>query len=126
MNRLAEETAIVTDGAVGTGRARVLGMAEEGAKVAIFDVLDAQRQSLVSELTAIGPVRRASSDCGHYKTQLCTDCDLTFVLTNGGHKTGTLSEPGLNGRPYRLSQHRAGALYLGSDSLLVRSALQAG
>lgn len=54
MNRLAEETAIVTDGAVGTSRARVLGMAEEGAKVAIFDVLDAQGQFLVSELTAIG------------------------------------------------------------------------
>jgi hypothetical protein len=29
-----------------------------------------------------------------YKTALFTDCDLTFVLTKGGHNGGILSEPG--------------------------------
>ena len=54
MNRLAGKTAIVTGGAVGIGRACVQRMAEEGAKVAIFDVLGAEGRALASELTASG------------------------------------------------------------------------
>lgn len=42
MNRLAEKTAIVTGGVVGIGRACVERMAEEGATVAIFDILHGQ------------------------------------------------------------------------------------
>lgn len=44
-----------------------------------------------------------------YKTKLFTDCDLTFVLTKGGHNSGILSEPGHKGRHYRIS-NRAGCL----------------
>jgi NAD(P)-dependent dehydrogenase (short-subunit alcohol dehydrogenase family) len=54
MNRLKGKSAIVTGGAVGIGRACVQRMAEEGAKVAIFDVLEAEGQALASELTASG------------------------------------------------------------------------
>lgn len=54
MNRLAGKTAIVTGGAVGIGRACVQRMAEEGAKVAIFDVLEAEGRALAAELTARG------------------------------------------------------------------------
>ncbi|WP_292293244.1 alpha/beta fold hydrolase [Marivita sp.] len=61
-----------------------------------------------------------------YKTQLFTDCDLTFVLTKGGHNTGILSEPGHAGRQYRLSHRPAGALYLGPDAWLARSVPKAG
>jgi len=53
-----------------------------------------------------------------YKTQLFTDCDLTFVLTKGGHNGGILSEPGHKGRHYRISHRPAGALYLGPDAWL--------
>jgi polyhydroxyalkanoate synthase subunit PhaC len=53
-----------------------------------------------------------------YKTQLFTDCDLTFVLTKGGHNTGILSEPGHKGRHYRISHRPAGALYVGPDAWL--------
>jgi len=53
-----------------------------------------------------------------YKTQLFTDCDLTFVLTRGGHNTGILSEPGRKGRHYRISHRPAGALYVGPDGWL--------
>lgn len=54
MNRLAGKTAIVTGGAVGIGRACVQRMAEEGAKVAIFDVPEAEGQTLACALTARG------------------------------------------------------------------------
>jgi NAD(P)-dependent dehydrogenase (short-subunit alcohol dehydrogenase family) len=54
MNRLAGKTAIVTGGAVGIGRACVIRMAEEGAKVAIFDVLAAEGKALAADLAAKG------------------------------------------------------------------------
>ncbi|MFN3844814.1 MAG: SDR family NAD(P)-dependent oxidoreductase [Paracoccaceae bacterium] len=54
MNRLSGKTAIVTGGAVGIGRACVERMAEEGAKVAIFDVLETEGQDLAGSLVAQG------------------------------------------------------------------------
>lgn len=54
MNRLTGKTAIVTGGAVGIGRACVQRMAEEGAKVAIFDVLDDEGQALAKALSDKG------------------------------------------------------------------------
>lgn len=54
MNRLSGKTAIVTGGAVGIGRACVERMVQEGAKVAIFDVLAAEGEALTSDLTAQG------------------------------------------------------------------------
>ena len=57
-----------------------------------------------------------------YKAQLFTDCDLTFVLTKGGHNGGILSEPGHKGRHYRVSHRRAGANYLGPDGWMERHA----
>jgi polyhydroxyalkanoate synthase len=53
-----------------------------------------------------------------YKTKLFTDSDLTFVLTEGGHNSGILSEPGHKGRHYRISYRPAGALYVGPDAWL--------
>lgn len=54
MNRLSGKTAIVTGGAVGIGRACVERMAQEGAKVAIFDVLAAEGEALASDRAAQG------------------------------------------------------------------------
>ncbi|MDH3743390.1 MAG: poly-beta-hydroxybutyrate polymerase, partial [Hyphomicrobiales bacterium] len=61
-----------------------------------------------------------------YKTQLFTDCDLSFVLTKGGHNGGILSEPGHVGRHYRISHRPAGALYLGPDGWLAQHAAKQG
>jgi NAD(P)-dependent dehydrogenase (short-subunit alcohol dehydrogenase family) len=54
MNRLLGRTAIVTGGAVGIGKACVIRMAEEGAKVAIFDLLESEGRNLSSGLTDKG------------------------------------------------------------------------
>lgn len=54
MNRLSGKTAIVTGGAVGIGRACIERMAQEGCKVAIFDLLQAEGEALARELAARG------------------------------------------------------------------------
>lgn len=53
-----------------------------------------------------------------YKTQRFTDCDLTFVLTKGGHNGGIISEPGHVGRDFRIGHRPMGAAYEAPDHWL--------
>ncbi len=50
MNRLIDKVAVITGAAVGLGRATAIRMAEEGASVAVLDVLDAEGLALIDEL----------------------------------------------------------------------------
>ena len=61
-----------------------------------------------------------------YKTSLFTNNDLTFVLTNGGHNGGILSEPGHRGRQYRLGHRPAGGTYTAPDAWLDQHTVQDG
>jgi NAD(P)-dependent dehydrogenase (short-subunit alcohol dehydrogenase family) len=54
MNRLAGKVAIVTGAALGLGRAIALRMAEEGAKLALLDVLDSDGEKFAEELCGRG------------------------------------------------------------------------
>ena len=47
-----------------------------------------------------------------YKIHLLSDTDVTFVLTNGGHNAGIVSEPGHGGRHYQIATRRASDKYL--------------
>jgi len=58
MPRLAGKAAIVTGAALGIGRAIALRMAEEGARVALLDVRDAEGEALAREMTAQGHAAR--------------------------------------------------------------------
>jgi NAD(P)-dependent dehydrogenase (short-subunit alcohol dehydrogenase family) len=51
MDRLKGKVAVVTGGALGLGHAMAIRMAEEGAQVAVFDVLDQEGQALVSQIS---------------------------------------------------------------------------
>jgi polyhydroxyalkanoate synthase len=54
-----------------------------------------------------------------YKTQLFTDCDLTFVLTSGGHNSGIVNPPEGDPRSrFRRGHRPPGGLYEGPDSWL--------
>ncbi len=80
--------------------------AVEGRVIALKDI-GAPMFVVATESDHIAPWRSV------YKAQLFTDCDLTFVLTKGGHNGGILSEPGHKGRHYRISHRPAGAKYVG-------------
>ena len=61
-----------------------------------------------------------------YKIHLQADAPLTFVLTNGGHNAGIISEPGHAGRHYRVTTSNDGQPYVDPDKWLARAALQEG
>ena len=50
-----------------------------------------------------------------FKLHLLNDCQLTFVLTSGGHNAGIVSEPGHPHRHFRIRVRDAGARTLGSE-----------
>jgi NAD(P)-dependent dehydrogenase (short-subunit alcohol dehydrogenase family) len=54
MQRIQGKTCVITGAALGIGRACAIRLAEEGAKVALFDRLDAAGAALVSELNSRG------------------------------------------------------------------------
>ena len=54
-----------------------------------------------------------------YKVHLFTDTELTFLLTNGGHNAGIVSEPGHPGRHYDIATRQIGDRYV--DAMTWRS-----
>jgi polyhydroxyalkanoate synthase len=94
--------------------------AVEGRVIALKDIA-APMFVVATEADHIAPWRSV------YKTQLFTDCDLTFVLTSGGHNSGIVSPPGGDPRSrYRKGQRPAGGLYEGPDRWLQGSKTSAG
>ena len=56
-----------------------------------------------------------------YKLHLFTDNELTFVLTNGGHNAGVVSEPGHHGRQYHMAKRQPRDRYVDADTWLARA-----
>lgn len=50
-----------------------------------------------------------------YKVQLFTNAEVTFVLTNGGHNAGIVSEPGHKNRNYRILTRKKGDKHISPD-----------
>ncbi|BCA94521.1 hypothetical protein TUM19329_08820 [Legionella antarctica] len=53
-----------------------------------------------------------------YKTHLLINKDLTFVLTNGGHNAGIISEPGHAGRSYYIRERKKDSPYIDPNTWL--------
>jgi len=97
MSRLAGKTAIVTGGAVGIGRACVQRMAEEGAKVAIFDVLEAEGQALADGLTAQG--HTAGFWCVNVTDEAAVKTAIDAVAARFGGLQVMVNNAGISGSP---------------------------
>jgi polyhydroxyalkanoate synthase subunit PhaC len=89
--------------------------AVEGRVIALKDI-DAPMFVVGTETDHIAPWRSV------YKVQLFTDNELTFLLTNGGHNAGIVSEPGHRGRHYVMATRKRGERYIDSDTWLTRAA----
>ncbi|MCZ0963427.1 SDR family NAD(P)-dependent oxidoreductase [Paracoccus benzoatiresistens] len=97
MNRLVGKTAAVTGGAVGIGRACVERMAEEGARVAIFDVMGADGQALADALTASG------HDVGFWLVDVSDEAAVKAAIDAAAARFGGLqvivNNAGISGSP---------------------------
>lgn len=94
--------------------------AVEGRVIALKDI-SAPMFVVATETDHIAPWRSV------YKTQLFTDCDLTFALTSGGHNSGIVNPPGGDARSrYRRGHRPAGGLYEGPDRWLDKAEARAG
>jgi NAD(P)-dependent dehydrogenase (short-subunit alcohol dehydrogenase family) len=97
MNRLAGKTAIVTGGAVGIGRACVERMAQEGAKVAILDVMEAEGKALAAALTAQG------HDTGFWAVDVTDEAAVKAAIDAAAARFGGLhvmvNNAGISGSP---------------------------
>jgi polyhydroxyalkanoate synthase len=71
----------------------------EGQSVALTDIR-APIFTVATETDHVAPWRSV------YKIHQLTDTEVTFVLTTGDHNAGIVSEPGHQGRSYRLARHR--------------------
>lgn len=61
-----------------------------------------------------------------FKFHLLTDTDVTFVLTNGGHNGGIVSEPGRKGRRFRLRTKREHERYVDPETWFDETAVRDG
>jgi polyhydroxyalkanoate synthase len=88
--------------------------AVEGRVIALKDI---RRPTFIigTETDHIAPWRSV------YKAHLFTDNELTFVLTNGGHNAGVVSEPGHRGRHYYVATRAPDGPYVDSDTWLANA-----
>ncbi len=93
--------------------------AVEGRVIALKDI-SAPMFVVATETDHIAPWKSV------YKTQLFTDCELTFVLTTGGHNSGIVNAPGTPRSSFRRSHRPAGALYIGPDDWFATAEIQSG
>lgn len=61
-----------------------------------------------------------------YKINLVSDADVTFLLTSGGHNAGIVSEPGHEGRSFRLARRAPHARYLDPEIWYATAAVHEG
>jgi polyhydroxyalkanoate synthase len=61
-----------------------------------------------------------------YKFHLLADTDVTFLLTNGGHNGGIVSEPGHKGRYYRMRTKLDSDRYVDPDSWVKEAPINEG
>jgi len=80
----------------------------EGRKIALSDI-STPVFAVATEWDHVAPWQSV------YKFHLYTDTEVTFVLTNGGHNSGIVSEIGHSNRHYRIATKSDNQRYRGPD-----------
>ena len=88
--------------------------AVEGKVIALKDI-QAPMFAVATETDHIAPWQSV------YKLHLFTDNELKFVLTNGGHNAGVVSEPGHPGRHYYAGTRHSGERYVDASAWLTHA-----
>ena len=91
----------------------------EGRAIAISDIR-APIFAVGTEWDHVAPWRSV------YKFHLLTDTDVTFLLTNGGHNAGVISEPGHPNRHYRIATKNESGPYRAPDAWFAETPVQEG
>ncbi len=84
MNRVKEKVAVVTGASLGIGRQSAIRLAEEGARVAITDVLDAQGTELAYEIKSRG------ADAQFWHLDVSKESEVKRVMSEIGAKWGKI------------------------------------
>ena len=84
MDRLKDKTAAITGASLGLGRATAIRMAEEGASVALLDVLDDAGAELAAELTGRGLSAR------YWRCDVTSEAEVKRVLDDVAAHFGSL------------------------------------
>ncbi|MFO1205851.1 MAG: alpha/beta fold hydrolase [Burkholderiales bacterium] len=61
-----------------------------------------------------------------YKLHFLADTDVTFLLANGGHNAGVVSEPGHPRRHYQVDTRREGELYVDAETWVAQVPITEG
>jgi polyhydroxyalkanoate synthase len=91
----------------------------DGRKVALTDIRT-PLFAVGTELDHVAPWHSV------YKFHLLTDADVTFLLTNGGHNAGIVSEPGHARRHYRVAMRRGNDHYVDPELWLAETPVRQG
>ena len=84
MERVKDKVCVVTGAALGIGRACAMRLAQEGARIALFDVLDTEGEAFASELVALG------FDAAYWHVDVAREADVAGAISDAVARFGAL------------------------------------